>query len=29
LIERLTGLRLTREWLVDEPHPAYQRDPDA
>lgn len=28
LIERLTGVRLTREWVVDQPHPAYRRDPE-
>ena len=28
LVERLTSVRLTREWVVDERHPAYRRDPD-
>ena len=27
LLERLTGLRVTRDWLLDQPHPAYLRDP--
>ncbi|MEA2675378.1 MAG: hypothetical protein QOI92_2570 [Chloroflexota bacterium] len=27
LMERLTGVRLTREWLLDTPHPTYRRDP--
>ena len=27
LIERLTGVRLTKEWLLDTPHPTYRRDP--
>jgi uncharacterized protein DUF6461 len=28
LLERLTGLRLSRGWVLDQPHPAYRRDPD-
>jgi hypothetical protein len=28
MIERLTGVALTREWLLDLPHPAYLRTPD-
>ena len=27
LIERLTGLEITREWLLATPHPTYQIDP--
>jgi hypothetical protein len=27
LVERLTGIELTRSWLLDVPHPAYRRDP--
>jgi hypothetical protein len=27
LVERPTGVRLTREWVVDAPHPAFRRDP--
>jgi hypothetical protein len=29
LVGRLTGIRLTRRWLVDERHPGYRRDPEA
>jgi Family of unknown function (DUF6461) len=29
LAERLTGIRLTRAWLLEAPHPTYRRDPDA
>ncbi|MGN6378998.1 MAG: DUF6461 domain-containing protein [Gaiellales bacterium] len=28
LIERLTGAGLTREWLIDQAHPTYLRDPE-
>lgn len=28
LLERLTGLRLTRGWVLEQPHPTYRRDPD-
>jgi len=27
LIERLTGVEITREWLLDTPHPTYGIDP--
>ena len=27
LIERLTGVEITRAWLVDEPHPTYRINP--
>jgi Family of unknown function (DUF6461) len=27
LMERLTAVRLTREWLLETPHPTYRRDP--
>ena len=27
LLDRLTGLHLTRSWLLEQPHPAYLRDP--
>jgi hypothetical protein len=28
LVERPTGIELTRSWLLDLPHPAYRRDPE-
>ena len=28
LIERLTGIETTREWLLDEPHATYRVDPE-
>jgi uncharacterized protein DUF6461 len=28
LIERLTGVEITRAWLLDEPHPTYRVDPE-
>ena len=27
LLERLTAVHLTRSWLLEQPHPAYTRDP--
>ncbi len=27
LLERLTGVRLTQEWVLEQRHPAYTRDP--
>jgi hypothetical protein len=27
LVERLTGVRLTQGWVLEQPHPAYTRDP--
>jgi hypothetical protein len=29
LIERLTGVRLARAWILDEEHPTFLRDPEA
>ena len=29
LLERLTSIRLTKSWVLDQPHPCYQRDPEA
>jgi hypothetical protein len=28
LLERVTGVELTRSWLLETPHPAYRRDPE-
>jgi hypothetical protein len=28
LLERVTGLRLTHDWVLEQHHPAYRRDPD-
>jgi hypothetical protein len=28
LIERLTGVRLTRAWLLEDTHPTFRRDPE-
>lgn len=29
LLERLTGVRLTREWVLEDRHPTYRRNPDS
>jgi len=29
LVERLTGVRLSQAWLLDDEHPTFLRDPEA